>query len=52
MQGINILFTGINEKFSKLESQISTPKVEIQHQKQEKGMRAIFLMRKNQFPRP
>ena len=36
MQGINISFAGMNEKFSKLESQNSAPKVEIQHQKQEK----------------
>ena len=37
MQGINISFTRMNEKFSKLESQNYAPKVEIQHQKQEKG---------------
>ena len=43
MQGINISFAGMNEKFSKLESQNSTPKVEIQHQKQEKGPGGNFL---------
>ena len=37
MQGINISFAGMNKKFSKLESQNSAPKVEIQYQKQEKG---------------
>ena len=37
MQGINISFAGMNEKFSKLKSQNSTPKVEIHHQKQENG---------------
>ena len=37
MQGINISFARMNEKFSKLENQTSAPKVDIQHQKQEKG---------------